>query len=501
MPTLEREDLDSVNAILTVRLEHSDYAKKIKDKLKELRKKANMKGFRAGQVPMSMIRKMYGKNVVFETVNEMVQEEVGEYIDAFDRKLLGQPLPVEDDSINYDFSVKRAKEGYTFKFQLGLEPQFELQGYSKDTTQDYYNVTLKDEVYNKEIENLQKRLGEQVEVEGDIQETDVLSLDLVELADGEVKEGGLTASTTVAVDLLTEENKAKVLTLKNGDTLDVNISELDTKTTEDKDIRKYILGLGEEQENLEFNDTFRATITATKRFQDAEINEAFFEKAFPGGEITDLEGAKAKMGADILSYYKEQADKLFFGQFQKNVIEANEIELPADYLKNLIKATSEGVTDEQVETEYESFSQGMKWSVIQSKIAEKEDLKVTQADIEQKIREETMQYFGNNPQMASLMNDEFMNSMVERMLQDKEAYNRQAETIMNEQITVAAKEALSLNTVEVDNEGFDDAVKAYNEAINPTVEEEDTDTTEDLVEDVEIVEEEGTSEVEATAEA
>lgn len=501
MPTLEREDLDSVNAILTVRLEHSDYAKKINEKLKELRKKASMKGFRAGQAPMSIIRKMYGRNIVFETVNDIVQEEVGEYIDAFDRNLLGQPLPIEDASINYDFSVKAAKEGYTFKFQLGLEPEFELQGYSKDTTQDYYSVTLKDEVYEKEIENLQKRLGEQVEVEGAIEENDVLSLDLVELADGEPKEGGLTASTTVSVDLLNEENKAKVLTLQKDDTFDVNIFDLDTKTTEPKDVRKYILGLGEEQENLEFNDTFRATITAIKRFQDAEINDEFFEKAFPGGEITDLEGVKAKMGADILGYYEEQADKLFFGQFQKNIIEANEFELPATYLKSLIKATSEGVTDEQIEKEYETFSQGMKWSIIQSKIAEIEGLKVTEQDIKDKVREETMQYFGGNPQMASLMNDDFMDSMVERILQDKEAYNRQAETIMNEQITVAAKEALTLNTVEVDNEGFDEAVKAYNEAINPTIKEETIDTTEDLVEDVEVVEEEGTSEVETAAEA
>ena len=485
MPTLEREDLDGVNAILTVRLENSDYSSKINDKLKEMRKKATMKGFRAGQAPMSIIRKMYGKNVVFETVNEMVQEEVGEYIDAFDRKLLGQPLPIENDSPNYNFSVKGAKDGYTFKFQLGLEPLFELQGYSKDTVQDYYAVTLKDEVYNKEIENLQKRLGEQTEVEGDIQEDDVLSLDLVELARVNPRKGGLTASTTIAVDLLNEENKATVLTLKSGGTFNVNIFELDSKVTEEKDVRKLILGLGEDQESVEFNKKFRAKITSIKRFQDAEINEAFFEKAFPGGDIKDLEAAKAKMGGDILSYYTEQADKLFFGQFQKNVIAANEIELPATYLKSLIKATTEGVTDDQVEVEYNSFSQGMKWSVIQSKIAEKEELQVTQADIEGKIREETMQYFGNNPQMAGLMNDEFMDSMVKRMLEDKEAYNRQAETIMNEKLTVKAKEALNLNMIAVDNEGFDDAVKAYNELINPGA---GVEATEALIEDAEIEE-------------
>ena len=126
MPVVERQDIDHLNAVLTVKVEHTDYASEVKTQLTTLRKKAKMKGFRPGKVPMSLVKKMYGKSVVFEAVNKVLQEEMNTVLDNFDRRILGQPLPFSEETDSpYNFTVNN-KDPYTFRYKIGMMPEFEL---------------------------------------------------------------------------------------------------------------------------------------------------------------------------------------------------------------------------------------------------------------------------------------------------------------------------------------------------------------------------------------
>lgn len=70
------QNIDSVSASLTVKLEKTDYQENVDKSLKNLRQKAQVPGFRKGMVPTSLVKKMYGKSVVAEEVNKLLSDSV-----------------------------------------------------------------------------------------------------------------------------------------------------------------------------------------------------------------------------------------------------------------------------------------------------------------------------------------------------------------------------------------------------------------------------------------
>jgi trigger factor len=196
MSKVVREDIDNLNAVVTVTLEKSDYMPKFQAELNKYRKQGQMKGFRKGRTPLSVIKKMYGKSILAELINNQLQQELYGYLQQEDIKFLGQPLPAEGQDL-IDFDLKNL-EDFEFKFDLGLAPEFEVQG-----LEDNYEklaVDVKDELVTEELEALQKRNGKQTPVEEAIEENDMLKIKAVE-AD---KEDGLETTFSILVSRTTE---------------------------------------------------------------------------------------------------------------------------------------------------------------------------------------------------------------------------------------------------------------------------------------------------------
>ena len=99
------QNIDKVSAQLTVKLEKADYQEKVDKSLKSFRQKAQMPGFRKGMVPMSLVKKMYGKSVIAEEVNKVLQEAVYNYIKENKVNMLGEPLPNEEKQQIIDFDT------------------------------------------------------------------------------------------------------------------------------------------------------------------------------------------------------------------------------------------------------------------------------------------------------------------------------------------------------------------------------------------------------------
>jgi trigger factor len=476
MPTIDRHDVDNVNAVITVKAEPADYSEKVKKELNKLRKGAQMKGFRKGKTPMSIIRKMYGKQVVFEVVNEIIGTELQEYLDTIEREALGQPIPMSDEEVNYDFRVGN-KDGYTFKFKVGFKPEFELKGYDKEMSMTTYNVTIDDAKIDEEVENLRKRAGENISVEDNIQEADVLEIYLEELEGEEVKENGVTNDSTLAVDLINEELRAHVLTLKKGDSFTANINTLDTKMEKEEDVRRYLLGI--EDAVTVYGEQFKVTINNIKRQELAEVNEEFFQKAFPNEDITDEAGMREFLANDYVKYYQDQVDKLLLAQYQRDLMDMHDLELPEAFLKEWLIATNEKINEGNVEAEYKAMEKGLRWSFLQTAIADKEGIKVTEEEIEEAIQAEVSQYFGGQ------VDPSMMNNLMDRFMNDRQYVNQYVERILNERITKAVKEAITLDVQDVSGDEFNEIIKKYNEEFNQaekSLDEALTETVEDLVE-------------------
>lgn len=464
MPTINRQDIDELNAILTLDVAPEDYADKVKEQFKTLRKKASLKGFRAGQVPLSMIKKMYGKGVVYEVINDVVAGELESYLknNLDGKETLGQPMPFSDEETAAEFTVSTTAS-YKLKFKVGFAPAFELKGYDASTTMPGYEISVETESLDKEIENLKTRLGETINATEDIQDKDVITLDLKELDGEAIKEGGITANTTVATDLLHESIKANVLTMKKGDSFNVNIYELDSKVSEPADVRKYMLSL--EDEEVTFGEHFVATIEEVRRVVPVEeFTAEIIQKAVPnaGDDLQNEADLRAYIEKDIKKYYDDQVDKLFLAQLQRHLMEVNDFALPDDFLKEWLLTSDEKATPQSVAAQYDSFAQGLRWSLIQSRIAEAEKIEVTQDDLQGAVKEELSNYFGGQ------VDDAMVASMIGRFMEDREYVNRTAERIMNNKIVDAAKNVITLEAKPVTEKEFNDIVKAYNEAFNKT---------------------------------
>src|SRR5690625_600712 len=135
---ITRKDIDSLNAVLTVQISEDDYAGAVEKILKDYRKTANVPGFRKGHVPMGMIKKQYGQSVMLDEVNKLVQKSLNDYLTEERIELLGQTLPVNQESV--DWSAK----DFSFYFELGLAPKFEVNLDNRDVT--HFQIVVSDEI-------------------------------------------------------------------------------------------------------------------------------------------------------------------------------------------------------------------------------------------------------------------------------------------------------------------------------------------------------------------
>ena len=451
MSKVVREDIDNLNAVVTVTLEKSDYLPKFQAELNKYRKQGQMKGFRKGKTPLSVIKKMYGKSILAEIVNNLLQEELYGYLQNEEIKFLGQPLPAEDQEL-IDFDLKNLDD-FEFKFDLGLAPEFEVQGL--DDTYEKLAVEVKEEWISEELESIQKRNGKQEATEEAIEENDMLKIKAVE-AD---KEDALETEFSILVSRTTESAQGQLTGLKTGDTLRLNLFELEPNTDE-KYVRKYFLDL-EENDDREVGQEYDCTIEEVKRLVPAELDEAFLKQSF-GEEVDNEEAAREKLKEQIGRYYSSQASALLSRDIQDHLIEANAMEFPEAFLKRWMLATSENATEELVEKEFNQFRKSLTWSLLRSKLANQFEVKVEEEEIYNHFSQQIRNYFGGAamPQM-----DEIVASTTARMMEDQKQVEQVYEELLTNKLFGALEEKATLTEKVISKEDFEEEIqKAQAEA-------------------------------------
>ena len=134
---ISQNRIDDLNLELTLSITKDDYADSMKKKLADFRKKADIKGFRKGMVPMSLVEKMYGQQALVDAVNDAISEGLNNFIQENNIRVLGEPLPSEDNPQNEWVNGN----DFTFKFDIAQNPEvsFEL---SKEDEVTYYTITV-----------------------------------------------------------------------------------------------------------------------------------------------------------------------------------------------------------------------------------------------------------------------------------------------------------------------------------------------------------------------
>jgi trigger factor len=365
---ITKQDVDVLNAVVTIEVGPADYEKQVEDALKKVQRQAAMPGFRPGKVPAGMVKKMYGRNVLVDELNKMLNESIHKYINENKIEILGNPLPKADEKVDWDNG-----KAFTFKYDLGLAPKFDVE-VSDKTSFDYMLVKIDDELINKYIKDVRRNYGTPVnpEVAG---ERDVVFVDINELDEtGTIKAGGIFKSTSLGIERLKNDAaKQKLTGAKKEDKIIINSKDLYANAID------MSIGLGIEKEVAEtLNSNLQLSIKNIARMEDAELNTELFDKLYGKDVIKTEEEFRNKIKEELGLMFAQDSDRKFFELVEKTLIEKINPQLPESFLKRWLMAVNDKpLTLEQIEQEFEAWGRSMKWKLIENKIIKSNNIAVT----------------------------------------------------------------------------------------------------------------------------
>lgn len=443
-----QENIDELNAVLRVKVVAEDYLPKVESAIKEHQKKVAMPGFRPGKVPAGMIKKMYGKSILVDEINKLLNDSLYKYLNENKIEVLGNPLPKADSSLSIDWDNQKEFE---FLYEMGLTPKFDVELSAKDKF-SYQTVKIDDELINKYVSDIAKRYGK-VETVDVSAEGDMLNGDFVEVdAKGEIVPGGIFKTASVFLDRIKDEATKKALTgLKKEDKAVLEASKLaDTAA----DIATLLGISAETAENLTAKVQF--TVKNISRLAGADVNQELFDKIYGEGKVTGEEEFKTKIREELAAMFVNDSERKFYNDVVDHLMNKINFELPHDFLKRWIIAVNEKpVSPEQVESEYDGYSKGLKWSLIENKIIKDNDIKVSNEEVIEATKRLILEQFGRYSPMP--MADEELNKTVERVLSNQEEAKKIYERLYGDKVLALFKTKFTLENKEI---AYDDFYKA-----------------------------------------
>lgn len=443
--TVTRANIDELNAVLKVKVEKADYAEKVENVLRDYRRKANIKGFRPGMVPIGMIKKMYGTAVKVDEINKTINESVHKYLHDEKIEILGDPMPREEEQNKLDFENS---EEFDFAFELGLTPSFDL-GITPKTKVPFYEIVIDDKMKSDYISNYTRRYGEFRMAEStedkDILKGKVEAID----ADGNlVPEGPANDFATLAVDIIKDEDiKKSFIGSKVNDTVDFDIKKA---FPNDNEVAGLLKIKKEEAEPVSGN--FRFTISEVTRFHPAELNTELYDKIYGEGVIATEEDFNKKIEDEIGASLKVEGDYKLMVDLKKVTTESTEFQLPEDFLKRWLLHVNENTTAEQIEKEFDSFKSDLKWQLIKNKVAKENDLKISEEELQKEAQAITRQQFRQYG-LYYATDEQVANYAAETLKREEDA-RRIAEKIIEDKVIGILKEKVKLENKSVTVEEF-----------------------------------------------
>ncbi|WCT10924.1 trigger factor [Mucilaginibacter jinjuensis] len=449
---ISQEKTGKLNAVISINLNPEDYQPRVEKAIKEQAKKAKIPGFRPGMVPTSHVKRMYGKSILLDEINNLLSDTLNNYLTEEKLEVLGQPLPKVDDKVeyNWDFNDK-----FEFNYEVGLAPEFSVE-FSKDDKLDQYVIKVDDETLDSRIKNLRRSYGKMTnpDVSAD---GDVLYGDLAQLSpDGSVFEGGITQTASVRIEQIQDEKiKASLIGLKKGD-----VVEFDIQKAYNNDAAK-IAGLLkiEEDAAADLKSNFSLTVKNVNRLDESDLDQAFFDKIFgEGTDVTTEEQFRAKITEELESMMVQDADRKLQNDLYNYSIEKIKFELPDEFLKRWLKATNEKLTDEELAGGYDDFAKNLKWTLITNKIVTNNDLKIEYKEVfEQAKRQLDAQFRMYSPQPLP---EEQLAQYTVQFLQDKENANRMFEEAKAIKVLDYLKGIITLNKKDITFKEFSELAEA-----------------------------------------
>ncbi len=432
---ITKENIDTLNSIVKIDITSEDYQSKVEEILKDYRKKANIPGFRKGHVPMGLVKKQYGKSVMIDEVNKLLQDSLSKFLVEEKLDVLGNPLPKVQDDFSWD------KDKFTFEFELGLAPEFEVNLTPKKAI-NAYKIVADDKMIEDQIKNIQEQYGKMKTQEVIAENSNITGVFVNE--DKEIEK-----KSTFKLDKIKgKTNTKKFVGKKVGDVIDLKSKGLFT----DDHMLMNILELSHDDAH-DFDEPLKFTIEEITETELAEMNQEFFDKIFGKDVVKTVDELKSKLGEDAEKQFATQADQQLLNTVTESLIENTKFDLPAEFLQKWLAVAGEKPlsTEEAVE-EYNRSEKGLRYQLIEGKISKDNNIQVSYDDLKEYakgyIKTQMAQYGNMNPEEKEL--DEISN----RVLGNQEEAKRLSDQLMSEKLLTFFKENMKLKTKEVTYEEF-----------------------------------------------
>lgn len=437
---------DKINGLLTITVEEDDYKEDVEKTLKEYRKKANVPGFRPGQVPMGMIKRQFGSAIKMDAVNKLLGNEIEKYISENNIQMLGEPLGSEKQ----EAQDLEAAPPYTFMFDIAIAPEFKVELTNKDKI-DYYDIQVDDELVDKQVKMFAARMGKNVSVE-EYQDGDMLKGDMRELDDkGNTKEGGLTVEDAVIMPkyIKVDEQKKIFDGAKKGDIITFNPK----KAYPDSITEVAALLKVKKEEAEQYAGDFSYQITNIDRMQDHAVDQELFDQVYGAGNVKDEKDFRAKIADGLKKQLEHESNYKFLLDLRKYVEnKVGALTYPDALLKRILKQRNTDKDEAAIEKNYELSLKELSWDLMRSQLAEQLKVKVTDDDVKnaaiETARMQFAQYGMNDvPEM-------YVEQYAENLLKKEDTRHNFVNRAADVKVVEAVKPVVKLNKKKISLDDF-----------------------------------------------
>lgn len=437
---------DNVSGRLTVAIEENDYKDKVAKELKNIGKSHAIPGFRPGHVPVGELQRRFGRQVTSDVINHEVYQAVVDYIRDNKLAVLGEPIPVEVKEID----LKKQKD-YTFEYDLALTPELDIN-LDKEMHLPYYKIEVSQEMIDNQDKMFCERFGAQVpgpEVESNA----LVKGSIMELnPDGSVKTtddaiqmiNGIVApmyfKDKAEADKFTGKKVDDKVVFNPWNTCEGNATELSSMLGIDKD------------KAADVKSDFEMTISEIIVLRPAEHNQELYDNVLGKDKVSDEAGyinaLKEMIGRDLAN----NSEYVFRNDTQKALLEKyGNMDLPATVLKKWLVRNNEGLTEDNIDAEYEKMLPALKWQLIKEEIARKLEIKIEEADLMNEARNIARMQFAQYG--MTNVPDDTLDDYAKRILDDKQYRPRVVEEVGDRKLFNAIKAKV---TVDESTMAFDD---------------------------------------------
>lgn len=433
-------EVQNLQAQITLVMQPEDYQEQVEKEIRQLRQKAQIPGFRAGNVPKGLIRKMYGKNVLADVINKELGTALQKYIDEQKLHVLGEPLPNEEQNQKVDLEFDST---FTFVFDVALAPELDTKMTAKNKV-TYYRVKVTDEMVNNQVNNYADRYGTYQDVD-EVQENDIVRGNIKEN-----KEDGISKEDAVIYPryMKDEEIKKQFLGLKKGGNVVFNPMKAFDSETEVASL----LGIDKEVAKQLTTD-FTFTIATISRHQSAAIDGELFAKIYGENNIKDEADFREHVRQEIQSNMDQDSDYKFGLDVREALMKKVEkAELPQDFLRRWVKVNNEKMTDEELDKNFPQMLTELKWQLVKDQLIRQLDIKVEKEDVDAYAKKVAKMQFMQYGLMH--VEDQYLDNFAQEMLKKDDQLRGIVERVAEEKIFEAEKKIMKVEEKEVSQEDF-----------------------------------------------